>query len=566
MPSYNNPKNNNGNPLSSREKLNIFLPLLLALTLAGGTWIGYQISSQMNGSYVLVSNNNSQLSPRAGKVDEILRFIDARYLEGIEMEKLEDAAIEGMLKNLDPHSSYIAAANLQGVNESLAGGFEGIGVEFFVLEDTVYIVGVIPDGPSDKAGMEVGDKIIMIGDSIIAGVGIKNKGVIDKLKGESGSGVDIKVKRSGLAELQEISITRGEIPMRSVDVSYMLDAQTGYIKVNRFSGKTYAEFMTALEALIEKDMKDLVIDLRQNPGGYLNAATDMLTQLFAKKKLLVYTEGRSYKRKEYNSNGRVLFKVGKVAVLINEGSASASEIMAGAIQDNDRGIVIGRRSFGKGLVQEQYELSDGSALRLTVARYFTPSGRLIQKPYEQESDDYSNDLKKRFESGELYHKDSIKISDSTKYYTTGGRVVYGGGGIIPDVFVPLDSMDHNPYFVRTSNYIPQFVYHYMDNNRQRLKQIGDLEAFISEYQVSDEVLEDFVQFSEEKGITRKEEDLGMIKSRLKLNIKAYVAQQLFRELGFYKVLQTKDPTIQKAIEELHRGGESTPSAMNESTI
>lgn len=566
MPSYNNPKNDNPKPLSPREKLNVFLPLLLAITLAGGTWIGYQISSQMKSSYVVVSNDNSRFSPRAGKVDEILRFIDARYLEGIEMTKLEDAAIDGMLKNLDPHSSYIAAANLQGVNESLAGGFEGIGVEFYILEDTVYVVGVIPEGPSDKAGMEVGDKIIMIGDSTIAGVGIKNRGVIDKLKGESGSKVEIKVKRNGLADLQAITITRDQIPMRSVDVSYMVDNQTGYIKINRFSGKTYTEFMSALEALVEKDMKDLIIDLRRNPGGYLNAATDMLNQLFEKKKLLVYTEGRSYKRKEYNSMGRAMFKIGKIAVLINEGSASASEIMAGAIQDNDRGIVLGRRSFGKGLVQEQYELSDGSALRLTVARYFTPSGRLIQKPYEQESDDYENDLKKRFDSGELYYQDSIKIGDSTKYYTTGGRVVYGGGGIIPDVFVPLDSIDHNPYFLRTSNYIPQFVYHYMDKNRQRLKSIGDLNKFIATYQVSDELLEEFVQFSEEKGIERLDNELKIVKSRLKLNIKAYIAQQLYRELGFYRVLQTEDATIQKAVEELHRGEETTPSAMNEKNI
>lgn len=566
MPNYSKPKKDNSQPLSSREKLNIFLPLLLAITLAGGTWIGYQISAQMRGSYVVVSKDNSRFSPKAGKVDEILRFIDARYLESIEMSKLEDAAIEGMLKNLDPHSSYIAAASLQGVNESLAGGFEGIGVEFYILEDTVYIVGVIPEGPSDKAGMEVGDKIIMIGDSMIAGVGINNKGVIDKLKGEAGSGVEIKVKRNGLETLEEISITRGQIPMRSVDVSYMLDESTGYIKINRFSGKTYIEYMEAMEVLIDKGMKDLVIDLRRNPGGYLNIAIDMLNQLFEKKKLLVYTESRSYHRKEYNSKGRAMFKIGKIAVLINEGSASASEIMAGAIQDNDRGVVLGRRSFGKGLVQEQYELSDGSALRLTVARYFTPSGRLIQKPYEQEGVDYENDLKKRFDSGELYYQDSIKIADSTKYYTTGGRVVYGGGGVIPDVFVPLDSIDHNPYFLRASNYIPQFVYLYMDKNRQRLKEIGNLKKFIATYQVSDQLLEEFLLFSEEKGVERLANELKIVKSRLKLNLKAYVAQQLYRELGFYRVLQTEDITIQKAVEELHRGEKTTSSIETENNL
>jgi carboxyl-terminal processing protease len=314
--------------------------------------------------------------------------------------------------------------------------------------------------------------------------------------------------------------------------------------------------MTVFENLTKnKGMKDLVIDLRGNPGGYLNEATDILNQLFSDKRLLVYTEGRSYKRKEYKSNGRAYFKIGKIAVLINEGSASASEIVAGALQDNDRAIIIGRRSFGKGLVQEQYDLSDSSAIRLTVARYYTPSGRLIQRPYrEGESEEYEEDFEYRFQSGELSHRDSIKISDSTAYKTTGGRIVYGGGGIIPDIFVPIDTVVYNEYYIDLAQFVPAFVYRYMDTNYKSFSGYSSANSFADNYTVSSRLLEDFIEFAHQKGkLEKNNKILQLSKQELSNYIKAQIAQQLFRNEGYYRCISKKDKDILKALEELKRG-------------
>lgn len=547
------------NTRNLRERISIWLPLLLSLAMAGGVWIGFHLQGQSRSQYhVLSDENGGGVSFGVGKVEEVLRFVDARYLEGVEIDKLEAAAIEGMLKKLDPHSSYIPAEELQSVNESLAGGFEGIGVEFFVLDDTVQVVGVIPGGPSDQAGIQVGDKFVMIGDSVVAGIGIKNKDIINKLKGKGGTPVDVKVKRWGEAALKSIRIVRDEIPMRSVDVAYMLDDKTGFIKINRFSSKTADEFLKSLhELMAEGTMEDLVIDLRHNPGGYLNAATDILKELFSKKTMLVYTEGRSYKRRDYYSDGKPHFRIGKVAVLIDEGSASASEILAGAVQDNDRGIIVGRRSYGKGLVQEQYDLSDGSALRLTVARYYTPSGRLIQKPYDPNHDEvYDGDLEQRFLSGELYNKDSIKVSDSTKYQTTGGRTVYGGGGIIPDVFVPLDTFSRNDYFNALQGEIAPFIYRYFDQNHTALKNYKTVDDYLARFNVDDAMFTAFLDFAAKQGTPKNEADARAFKKRLSVYLKAYLGQQLFREMGLYRVLHSDDKTLLRALEELQGKGGS----------
>lgn len=532
------------------------MPLLLALAMAGGVWIGFQLRGQARTAYVINHNQppHAGYSGASGKVDEILRFVEARYMEGVDAAQLEEAAIVGLLRKLDPHSSYIPAENLQEVNESLAGGFEGIGVEFYVLEDTILVIGVVPDGPAAKAGLQTGDKIVAIADTVVAGIGIKNKDVVSKLKGKGGTSIKVKVKRWNSTELQEYEITRAEIPMRSVDVSYMLDDQIAYIKINRFSGKTTEEFYKALVTLTEKGMKDLVIDLRHNPGGYLNAATDILNQLFSTKTRLVYTEGRSYKRKESYSSGKPDFRINKIAVLIDEGSASASEILAGAIQDNDRGIIIGRRSFGKGLVQEQYDLSDGSALRLTVARYYTPSGRLIQRSYDPESEDdhYDDDLSMRFESGELYHRDSIKISDSTKYQTVGGRTVYGGGGIIPDVFVPMDTFSRSLYFNALHLQIAPFSYRYVNANRSRLQTYTSVQDFMRRFADEEGLWNEFLAFAKKQEDFPKE-DVGVLKNarrRLLTYLRAHIAQQLFREEGFYRIVHGDDPMIKAALQEL----------------
>ena len=544
-------------PLSGKEKVNIFLPLLLALALAGGTWLGFELANK---------NNNTNSSVVVGKMEEILRFIDARYLENEDEGQLEDIAINSLLDELDPHSNYISLDKITEVNESLSGNFEGIGIEFFILEDTIYVVGVIDKGPSDSAGVKRGDKIIMIDDSLVAGKGVYNNDVIDKLKGNSGSEVVIKVKRYGEKSLKTLKITRGNIPMYSVDVAYMLNETTGLIKINRFSSTTYQEFMIALQDLVEnQNMEDLIIDLRGNPGGYLDAATRILDQLFTSRSLLVYTEGRNYRRKEYKSTGKATFDISKIAILINDRSASASEIMAGAVQDNDRGLIIGRRSFGKGLVQEQYKLSDGSALRLTVARYFTPSGRYIQKPYDESAGNYNEDLRQRYESGELFSQDSIQLTDTTEYRTSSGRIVYGGGGIVPDIFIPIDTNKLNPYFMIVSSYITNFVYKYVDNKRETIKDnYPDFTSFNKNFKISDELIERLIVLTESRGVERDENAIKKLANDFKLSIKAAIADQVYSQEDFYRILFSRDEMILRAVKEIKRGADlNQPSAMNE---
>jgi carboxyl-terminal processing protease len=542
------------NSTSRNNQNRVWIPLIMALMLAFGLFIGLRMG-RAGRSVVRITDAKGNLIELT-KVEEVLRYIEAKYLEGIDPLALEDAAIQGMLEKLDPHSSYISKDKIKGVKESLQGNFDGIGVEFYMLDDTILVVGVIPDGPSDKAGVKIGDRILGVNDSTLAGVGLKNTEVIKRLKGKAGSTVKVEILRRGTSKSLKLNIIREQIPMASVDASFMLNEKTGYIRINRFSGQTFKEFMTVFEDLTKnKGMKDLVIDLRGNPGGYLNEATDILNQLFSDKRLLVYTEGRSYKRKEYKSNGRAYFKIGKIAVLINEGSASASEIVAGALQDNDRAIVIGRRSFGKGLVQEQYDLSDSSAIRLTVARYYTPSGRLIQRPYrEGESEEYEEDFEYRFQSGELSYRDSIKISDSTAYKTTGGRIVYGGGGIIPDIFVPIDTILYNEYYIDLAQFVPAFVYRYMDANYKSFSGYSSANSFADSYTVNSRMLEDFIEFAHQKGrLEKNNKILQLSKQELSNYIKAQIAQQLFRSEGYYRCISKKDKDILKALEELKRG-------------
>jgi len=541
-------------PLSPREKISLWLPLIVGLSIAVGLWIGFELHKRSRPqSPYIVQENGEVLLPANDKIGEILQLINARYMETADISKLEDAAIEGLLQKLDPHSSYIPLSEVQGVNESLTGSFEGIGVEFYLLEDTVLVVGVTKDGPSAKAGLLKGDKIIYVGDSLLSQKGVSNRQVIDKLKGEAGSQVQVKIARKGQKDLQTFTITRGKIPIRSVEVAYMLDAKTGFVKINRFSDKTYKEFMEAVENLIENSkMEHLVIDLRQNPGGYLTAATEILTQLFDTKKLLVYTQGRSYKRKDYNSTGKPFFKIGKIAILIDEGSASASEILAGAIQDNDRGIIVGRRSFGKGLVQEPYYLTDSSVLRLTVARYYTPSGRLIQRPYEKgHLEDYEDDLQKRYLAGELYSKDSIKITDTVKYYTTGGRIVYGGGGIMPDVFVPMDTLMRNLYYNQLAALVPPFVYKMLETQREKLQQsYNSYELFQTGFSLASNSFSDFIAYSEKRGLNRDETVIAVAQPQILLLMRAYIAQQLFGDDGFFRTMHQQDKIVRKALQEI----------------
>jgi carboxyl-terminal processing protease len=530
------------------RKVSVWLPLLLASVLVVGMSLGFQLQSgNEKGNVSMLSSGG-----KTGTIEELLRLIETKYVDKTNREELVQAAIDKVLHELDPHSSYIPAAELQSVNEELDGKFEGVGIQFTLLKDTIFVVAAISGGPAEQLGILAGDKIVTIDDSLVAGVGMDNEAVIGKLKGKKGSKVKVGIQRGKSKKVLKYTITRDVIPLYSVDASYMLNETTGYIKVNRFSGTTHTEFMEALEKMATKEnMKDIVIDLRGNPGGYLTAATKMLDQLFKEKRLLVYTEGRSYPRSDYHSTGRQFFPIRKIAVLIDEGSASASEILAGAIQDNDRGIIIGRRSFGKGLVQEQYDLSDGSALRLTVARYFTPSGRSIQKSYDN-IDEYGEEAHNRAKTGELMNKDKVVLKDTTKYYTLEKhRVVYGGGGIMPDVFVPLDTtLFSNTFFADALQFVPRFVYTKYPNLKAELSAYKTIKQFNEGFTLSSALESEFFALLKTEGVKTNPKELSQCVGELRLRIKAYFARQMFQDSGYFYVMNAQDPVINAALKNL----------------
>ncbi len=536
------------------KKWNIWLPLLLAVVMVCGMLIGVKLQKA---PVIKITSNDRIISPsnvaEPGRVEELIRYVESRYVDDVNRDQLIENAIFNVLGELDPHSNYISPKQLKEVNEQLEGNFEGVGIEFLIVEDTILVVAPIAGGPSESVGILAGDKIVQIEDSIVAGKNINTQGVIDRLKGKKDTDVKVTILRG--TELHDFTITRDEIPINSVDIAYMLDEKTGYIKITRFSATTYKEFMAGLEQMVEKEgMEDLVIDLRQNPGGYLQEATNMLSQLFREKdRLLVYTKGRTVKRNDYKSTGKAFFEVGNIVVLIDEGAASASEILAGAIQDWDRGWVVGRRSFGKGLVQEQYNLSDGGALRLTVARYYTPSGRSIQKPYRG-IDDYDEDVEERYHTGELTGNttpiDSTDVAkhDTTTYHTNAGREVYGGGGISPDVFIPIDTLQFNNEYITLRKVAPQFAYRYVSNHGG-INLFENLDIFRKEFHVNDDLLSDFVQYAIDNGA---ELDPARIKRpvqrKLKKLLKARIARHLFQEKGFYIIWNDDDDMVQKALE------------------
>jgi carboxyl-terminal processing protease len=527
------------------RRINIWLPLLLSFILVIGMLLGFKLNSGDAGKESL----NSKSKP--GTVEELLRLIETRYVDETNSEELIESAINSVLKELDPHSSYIPASQLQGVNEELDGKFEGVGIQFSLVNDTIFVVSAISGGPADQLGILAGDKIIQIEDSTVAGVDITNEGIIDKLKGKKGTKVKVGIQRGKNKKIMDYTITRDVIPLYSVDAAYMINDETGYIKVNRFSGTTYREFMEKFEEMSLNGLQNLVLDLRGNPGGYLTAATKMLDQMFDDKRLLVYTEGRTYARNNYKSTGRQLFPFDKLVVLIDEGSASASEILAGAIQDHDRGAIVGRRSFGKGLVQEQYDLSDGSALRLTVARYYTPSGRSIQKSYD-DMDAYGEEAYSRFKSGELVSKDSVNISDTTKYYTTEeNRVVYGGGGIMPDVFIPIDTtLFNNTFYANALQFIPRFVYTEYENYKTDLEKFKSMQTMNSQFEVTDKIFNDFLALVKSEDIKIDAKEMAAAKSILKKRIKAYFARQAFRDNGYFYIMNSDDKMMKAALESL----------------
>ncbi len=524
-------------------KFSVYIPVLLAIALVTGILIGNKLTRN--------SGDSMTMGSTSGKLDAIINLIQNAYVDSISTDTLVEKTIPLLLKSLDPHTAYIPAKDMVGVVEEMRGNFGGIGVQFSIQNDTVMVVDVISGGPSSKLGILPGDRIVMVNDTLLAVPGLKNERVLSKLRGEKGTKVNVDIKRKGFKDLIEFEITRGDIPIYSVDVSYMIDTQTGYIKVSRFGEKTYEEFLNGMKKLQQQGVKNVIIDLRGNPGGYLNAVIRMVNEFLDKGELIVYTEGNSQARKTYQADSRGLYRDKGVVVLIDDFSASASEIFAGAIQDNDRGWIIGRRSFGKGLVQEQIPFNDGSAVRLTVARYYTPSGRCIQKSYDMGNDEYYKDIMERAIHGEFQKKDSIHYTDTVKYRTLSGRIVYGGGGIMPDYFVPADTLGYSGFYskITQKGLVYQFALDYADKNRKELAKLTSPETIEKRLQ-NDNVLNLFVAFAEKKGVKASNSDLKTSSEIIDYQVKAYIARNIIGEAGFYPIIKNIDKTLLEAIDKI----------------
>ena len=534
----------------------IWLPLLFAITLAVGLYIGQYLQGS---STMITRTARAPEVSGSGRVEQLMRFVETKYVDEVNNEKLAEAAIRAVLDELDPHSVFISSDEMAAVMESMQGNFDGIGIEFLIVDDTITVVAPVIGGPSEAVGIQSGDQIIMIEDSLVAGPTAVGLDPASLLRGEKGTTVSIEVQRYGQDQLLPFSITRAPIPMNSVDAAYLLDDQTAYIKVNRFSATTGGEFKQALEELVEqKGARDLVIDLRGNPGGYLREAVKMLNQLFEQRGLLlVYTEGRNSNREDHKSNGAAAYRIGQIVVLIDEVSASASEIVAGALQDHDRAIVVGRRSYGKGLVQEQYELEGGAGLRLTTARYFTPSGRSIQRPYvDGEDDNYDSDVNERYASGELTGQTSVSLDSSQTFYTDSGHPVYGGGGINPDYFVALDTSFNDYSFLVARQQVPSYVFDYLDTHRDELTgRYPTMEEFVAQFQADENVYQAILSQAR-AAIADDQTPMGTISGKLRLDLltyfKARLARQLYGPDAFYAVQNETDPMVESALELLRQ--------------
>jgi len=498
-------------------------------------------------------NNIQTINPNetVKKYSTLLYLINNYYVDTLDMPGLTEKVIVQTLKELDPHSAYIPKKDVVKSNETLEGSFEGVGLTFQLFKDTILVVAPIPGGPSDKVGIMAGDKIVTVDGEDAFGEDITNSWVMDHLRGKKGTNVVVGIHRKGNIELLEYEITRDKIPINSLDAAFMLDENTGYIKLNRFAKQSLEEFTNAATMLKAKGMKNLVFDLRGNSGGYLGTAMSITDEFLPKDKLIVYTEGTHQERQELNATSLGEFEKGKLVVLINEGSASASEIVSGAIQDWDRGVLIGRRSFGKGLVQRPFKLPDGSIVRLTVARYYTPSGRCIQKPYDNGVDEYYKDFVNRMEHGETFHADSIHFPDSLKYQTKSGRTVYGGGGVMSDIFIPLDTTRYNKLYTSLirKGIVNGFVNEYLDNNRNSLKaKYSNIETFIKGFNISDDEFTIFLTKAKDDDIEFSDEEIAPNSEFIKLQLKALIARNLFEAGDYFEVISPLDPEIVKALE------------------
>ena len=525
------------------NKSNRLMPLLMAVCVVVGILVGTFYANHFSGNRLNIINSGSN------RINNLLHIIDDQYVDKVNIDSLVDMAIPQILADLDPHSVYFSAKDMKQNNDELKGSFSGVGIEFVIREDTIHIQGVIKNGPADQVGIRAGDKIVSVDGKPFVGKVVTNAEAMRRLKGPKDTKVKIGVIRYGEKKVRTFTITRADIPQKSINAAYMIDENTGYIKIKNFGENTYPELLISLAKLSQEGFSNLIIDLRDNTGGYLQSAVQMANEFLPKNKLIVYTEGRKSPRQDYMSDGRGSYQHIPLVVLINEGSASASEIFAGAIQDNDRATIIGRRSFGKGLVQKQLEFPDGSMIRLTVARYYTPSGRCIQKPYTAgDNQDYEEDLLARYQHGEFFSQDSIKHTGPA-YHTSIGRTVYGGGGITPDIFVPEDTLGMTSYYKEAAmrGLIIQFAFVYTDNNRPKLSGFDNMRD-LSDYLERQNTVDKFATYADKHGLKRRNLLIKKSHNLLKTFINSRIIYNIMDEEDWIEYLNLDDNVIKTAID------------------
>lgn len=527
------------------KKKRLYFPIILATILATGIFLGVLLGSLSGGT-------NLFNVPKQDKVGEVIRYIQENYVDTISHTSLVEKSVTGLLQKLDPHSVYITAAEFNEANDPLIGSFEGIGVQFRLEKDTITVINPITGGPSEMVGIRAGDRIVKINGEDVAGKKISTTEVMRKLKGPKGTEVGVSIYRRGEPDLIDFTIIRGIIPTYSLDIAYLVSPGIGYVRLNNFSATTFDELHQAIENLLQAGMQKLILDLEGNTGGLLPAAIDVSNEFLAKGDLIVYTEGEHTRQKSYYANGKGSFQQGELVVLIDQWSASAAEIVAGAIQDNDRGTIIGRRSFGKGLVQEQLNFRDGSAVRLTVARYHTPTGRCIQKSYDNGTEEYYADYYQRMMNGELENADSIKVIDSLKYVTPRGKIVYGGGGIVPDLFVPIERTKELKYYNALINkgLLYRFAFDYTDAHRKELEQYTSFEHFDTDFHITNKIMKDLTDFAEKNGVIRENVTPELSDVRITVMLKAYIGRNILDNEGFFPYLNRINPTFLKGKEVL----------------
>lgn len=524
----------------------LLMPIVVAIAIVAGMLINRLMTPKTDNLQQV--QNLIRQGGGVSKLGTVLNMIQHSYVDTVDVAKLEEEAIQNLIKDLDPHTVYIPAKDMQRVNEEMMGNFGGIGVQFYKYNDTVTVVKVIPGGPSQLADIRDGDRIVRVDDSLVAGVKMDTDKIMKRMRGEVGSEVKLELIRRGESQPLIKQVVRGNIPIKSVPVAYMLNDTTGYIRVNLFGMNTYNEFMAGLHELEKQGMKRVVIDLRENEGGILPIATQMINEFLAADQLVVYTQGKAVPRMDYRANGKGKYQQLPLTVLINEFSASASEIFAGAIQDNDRGMVIGRRSFGKGLVQEQRQLQDGSALRLTVARYYIPSGRSIQKPYDEGKEKYYSDIYQRLAHGEFSEKDSIHFDEKLSYKTVGGRTVYGGGGVMPDLFIPADTVGYSEYLNKLlrEQYLYEYTFDFMDRHRNETTKLKDYKA-IKNYLAQFDLVAEVVKYAQKRGLKPDQRGINLSRKVIKNRTESFIGRHILDDQGFYPIYGEEDPVIQAAI-------------------